>query len=307
MKILIDNKSFEDYGISVLDYTGALSFAAERDNERIWSDKSGVDRNLENIRYDSKEFVFKCIVKADNEVEAYNLVNTLVQDMYTRGVFVLSLRDQARGIRECYLCERSGTIVGNINIRTQNSLYHFKLGFKDVNPAALKYKTNIVGNESTILYDKGQNAVIYWGNGDRGEVSNSGNYTKSDYLADGEVDIIIDVDADADTVTPLVADFVADKTNIEKPDTVQFTNLSLGNIVIYSWDFGDGTTSSESNPSHVYSQEGVYTVTLQIFNDAQGSDVETKIDYITVVPQELLISPSNVFLINNSGDKLLIN
>jgi PKD repeat protein len=47
--------------------------------------------------------------------------------------------------------------------------------------------------------------------------------------------------------------------------SVGFTNTSTDandDIVSYSWDFGDGTSSAEMSPSHVYAAAGTYTVTL---------------------------------------------
>lgn len=43
---------------------------------------------------------------------------------------------------------------------------------------------------------------------------------------------------------------------------VKFTNLSSDNAVSWLWDFGDGTTSTERDPLHVYAEPGQYTVTL---------------------------------------------
>ena len=43
-----------------------------------------------------------------------------------------------------------------------------------------------------------------------------------------------------------------------------------GRIVSRSWDFGDGTTSSEANPSHTYAAEGTFTVILTVTDD-QGT------------------------------------
>lgn len=309
MNVLIDNQDLNTvFNVIVLDYTGALSFPSERSNERVWNDKSGVDRNLENIKYESKEFVLSCLVKAGNEVEAYNLVKVLIDYMYLKGIFVLSLRDVTKGVRECFICERSSTIVGDINIREQNSLYSFKLGLKDINPKAVKYKTSIVGNTVIVLYDKGQTATIYWGNGDRGLVSNSGNYEKTDYSGDGLVDVTIDIDSDADIVEPLVAEFSADILNGVKPQDIQFTDDSLGTVEIWSWDFGDGNTSDEQDPSHIYTSEGTYTVTLQVFNSAKGSDTNVKIDYITIRNARMLVNDSGDFaLVNNSGDFGILN
>ncbi|OPX64950.1 MULTISPECIES: PKD domain-containing protein [unclassified Methanoregula] len=66
-----------------------------------------------------------------------------------------------------------------------------------------------------------------------------------------------------------------------RPLTVQFTDMSTGSPTSWSWDFGDGGSSSLQNPSHVYLTTGTYTVTLTATN-AGGSDTETKTGYITV-------------------------
>jgi hypothetical protein len=46
------------------------------------------------------------------------------------------------------------------------------------------------------------------------------------------------------------------------PFTVQFTDESTGNPTSWLWDFGNGTTSTPQNPSHTYTEDGEYTVTL---------------------------------------------
>ena len=53
--------------------------------------------------------------------------------------------------------------------------------------------------------------------------------------------------------------------------TVSFTNSS-SNATSYSWDFGDGAMSSETNPVHIYGSDGNYTVTLTAYDDAGGSN-----------------------------------
>lgn len=49
-----------------------------------------------------------------------------------------------------------------------------------------------------------------------------------------------------------------------------------GKIVSYAWDFGDGSTSTEQNPDHIYKQKGVYTVTLRVTDD-KGAVGEKKV------------------------------
>jgi len=68
------------------------------------------------------------------------------------------------------------------------------------------------------------------------------------------------------------------------PLSVAFTDDSLPGssaITAWAWDFGDGGTSTDANPTHEYTTEGTYTVALTV-TTAAGSDTETKTDYITV-------------------------
>lgn len=48
---------------------------------------------------------------------------------------------------------------------------------------------------------------------------------------------------------------------------VAFTNNSSVNGNSYLWDFGDGGTSTDENPTHYYSASGVYTITLTVYGD----------------------------------------
>lgn len=66
--------------------------------------------------------------------------------------------------------------------------------------------------------------------------------------------------------TPPAALFSVDRTSGELPLTVQFTDESTGGITSWHWDFGDGSTSTDQNPSHTYTKKGTYTVTLKVEN-----------------------------------------
>jgi Zn-dependent metalloprotease/uncharacterized membrane protein len=93
---------------------------------------------------------------------------------------------------------------------------------------------------------------------------------------------------------PPVADFTASSTNITVGDTVNFTDLTANAPTSWSWSFPGGTPSSSTaqNPSVTYNTVGTYDVTL-IATNAQGSDTETKVGYITVAAVPYCTSSGN--------------
>jgi PKD repeat protein len=71
-------------------------------------------------------------------------------------------------------------------------------------------------------------------------------------------------------------------------DPTQFTNTSTTNpsgqqIDSYQWNFGDGQTSNQQNPSHQYASAGTYTVTLTV--STGGHCTSTKTQTVTVYAQ----------------------
>jgi len=83
-------------------------------------------------------------------------------------------------------------------------------------------------------------------------------------------------------IPPPVAMFEASPLSGNAPLEVKFKDLSLGPPTSYAWDFGDGTTSAEPNPVHVYTT-GTYTVKLTV-RDSGGSQTMKRDNYITVGP-----------------------
>jgi len=60
--------------------------------------------------------------------------------------------------------------------------------------------------------------------------------------------------------------FSSNITSGNIPLTVQFTDTSSGSPTSWNWDFGDGYTSTEQNPTHTYLSTGIYCVNLTISN-----------------------------------------
>lgn len=68
--------------------------------------------------------------------------------------------------------------------------------------------------------------------------------------------------------------------------------------VRYQWDFGDGTTSTQENPSHTYANPGRYVITLTAFNGICTDTLST--DIIKILAEGEIIVP-NTFTPNNDG------
>jgi predicted outer membrane repeat protein len=83
-----------------------------------------------------------------------------------------------------------------------------------------------------------------------------------------------------DTIPP-VASFTANTTNGTAPLNIQFNDQSTGNITNYNWNFGDGNTSTEQNPTHTYNTPGTYNVTETV-TEPGGNNTQTQTNYITV-------------------------
>jgi PKD repeat protein len=83
------------------------------------------------------------------------------------------------------------------------------------------------------------------------------------------------------TLPPPFADFSGTPTSGDAPLDVAFSDSSTGSVDSWSWDFGDGGTSTAQNPSHTYPAAGTYTVSLTVTGPG-GTDTTTKTNYITV-------------------------
>lgn len=105
------------------------------------------------------------------------------------------------------------------------------------------------------------------------------------------------------TVTVTVASaigagFAPDTTQGQAPLSVEFSN-STSSAASYLWDFGDGNSSTDANPSHTYTQAGSYTVVM-IATNSLGCTDTARFEFIVVENTSSLIIP-NVFTPNGDG------
>lgn len=77
------------------------------------------------------------------------------------------------------------------------------------------------------------------------------------------------------TVNPLVVNFGMSNDTIQLSDTAFFSD-STPNAVTWIWDFGDGSSSTQQNPSHQYAAQGLYNVKLTVIDNRSCSNTLTK-------------------------------
>jgi PKD repeat protein len=87
-----------------------------------------------------------------------------------------------------------------------------------------------------------------------------------------------------DVLPSLTADFSVDQTVLCRiTDEVKFTDKSSGpGTLTYSWDFGDGTTSSQKDPQHVYAQKGIYSIKLTVISSEGCTAVKSLQNFVNV-------------------------
>lgn len=102
-------------------------------------------------------------------------------------------------------------------------------------------------------------------------------------------------------LTPPVADFTfSGGETVDDFLEFEFANLSSG-ATNFSWNFGDGTSSTEFEPTHTYPAEGPYTVTLEVADNLGVTSSSTQMmDLVMPIPPAV----PNPVLINADFDKI---
>jgi PKD repeat protein len=98
-----------------------------------------------------------------------------------------------------------------------------------------------------------------------------------------------DVATDTISISVPSASFSATRTFGCGPLETGFTDTSTSDasITSWSWDFGDGTSSTEQNPIHTYDDPGVYNVVLTITDANSCSDTQVRSSFIQVIGPKL--------------------
>jgi gliding motility-associated-like protein len=139
-------------------------------------------------------------------------------------------------------------------------------------------------------------ASLFWDFGDG--TTSTGTVPAKQYATAGNylIKMIADFGSCQDSISKLILvldkpiiSFTADKTiDCKSPFTVKFTN-NTSDAISYVWDFGDGTSSSNQNPTHTYTTPGSYDVRLIATNLNACSDTMVKPGFIQITQPEVSI------------------
>jgi hypothetical protein len=106
----------------------------------------------------------------------------------------------------------------------------------------------------------------------------------------------------AQTPSP-IAKFIPNKTECMIPCTISFTNQSQ-NTTAFNWDFGDGSSSTDTNPSHKYTVGGDYQIRLVALREDQRIEATAKVkvkDIVNVEPFNIVTASNDASLV--AGDR----
>ncbi|MBI1341460.1 MAG: PKD domain-containing protein [Terrimonas sp.] len=150
----------------------------------------------------------------------------------------------------------------------------------------------------TYLWDFGDGETLMSSSPDIDHVYNSYGIFIPKVILQDQTGCLIPVSGiDTISITGANANFGLDRELICDNGTINFIDSTTSNdpVTLYSWDFGDGATSSQPAPSHFYATTGYYNITLAVQTQIGCTDTLRK-------DSVLLISKSPVIQIN--GDSL---
>lgn len=182
------------------------------------------------------------------------------------------------------------------NVNGCDSTISQNVTVNDVPVAAFTSDTACVGSPTTFTdLSTGNPTGWLWNFGD-GNTSTQGPVVTHTYAAPGSYIVTLIASGGAGNCFDQTFSTAFVSNNVQAgfivaPDacqnsTVSFTDTTIiigGVITGWNWDFGDGNTSTQQNPTHVYTTPGTYTITLDV--TSSGGCTSSATGTITIFPQ----------------------
>jgi PKD repeat protein len=140
-----------------------------------------------------------------------------------------------------------------------------------------------------------------WDFDDNGSVDSTAQNPSFNYSTPGTYSVKLTVTGEGGTATttksnlitvgppgPVTADFTSVRSGYDN-QSIAFTDTSIGTVTTWSWNFGDGGTSTLQSPNHTFATPGTYTVSLTVTGPG-GSDGETKPNWFTSVASSVTVA-----------------
>ena len=234
--------NMEDEGCSLWN----LNSNGENFDDSIFYEGS---RSIKHIRSsDENEYGLFGIIKTDNAYET-----TIQSRYYSSRTTSISLGTDDIGILNG---DNDWTVMYNdIDVRNGTNFFDIRL---NTEPATEGIATSWFENVGLIEWTDWYNIENY----DSLSTPHENYYLQIKSVSEPNIDYIVYNELNYAELNPVSPNFSIIQNSYTSPFVINFINESIGHIGWYYWDFGNGQTSIEKNPSITYNEDGIYDISL---------------------------------------------
>ncbi|MDD5778550.1 MAG: PKD domain-containing protein [Candidatus Thermoplasmatota archaeon] len=256
----------------------------DSDLNKIWGPKyyanSGENNSAAGVAVDSGNNIYVIGGSETDQDKDYLMVKYDSNGNYKTAIYRPFTKQVGGDVRDC-----SDDALG-IAIDSQNNVV--VTGTSCENFCTIKYNSqlnevtgwpkreNFTGGAKDVAVDKNNNVIVTGYN-----TADASRYYTIKYSPTGQV--IWTGGGGAAPPEPPEADFTFTPQNPTRADFVRFNDRSTGSVATRQWNFGDGSSSTDTNPVHQFQGIGTYTVTLTVTGSA-GTDSVTKTVTVSNAP-----------------------
>ena len=227
---------------------------------------------------DENDYGLFGIIKTDNTYET-----TIQSRYYSSRTTSISLGTDDIGILNG---DNDWTVMYNdINVRNGTNFFDIRL---NTEPATEGIATSWFENVGLIEWTDWYNIENY----DSLSTPHEYYYLQIKSTSEPDIDYIVYNELNYAELSPTSPEFSIIQNSYTSPTDVDFINESTGHIGWYYWDFGNGQTSIEENPSTTYNEDGIYDVSLTILDYNNNPTTITR-EQIIILGENLLLGDLN--------------